>query len=201
MKHFKPFLAVWSCIFFIVSLMTFYCFSSYLQQNEMEYCKNNYCFKLLSIGEFLSIVIAIIGIVGVVISLDAWKIGQWYIERKEKFTYAISSMQQIKDELAVRNVHKLLNWNNESFVSALGKINICIEALQDLGIDNNIIDEIKKHKSVFYEQLISYLTGSNEYTCIETKCTVSSLIQAIEDGRVEINKEFNIFKEKHIGRH
>lgn len=101
MKFFKLKLVFYSLLIFTTCLTLFYILNSYLQYNTFQFCKTNYCFNVLSIGEFISSLIAVLGIGGVIISLDSWKHGQRYLEKKELLFLCKKQLNDLKQDIYI----------------------------------------------------------------------------------------------------
>jgi hypothetical protein len=67
-------------------------------QLPSEYCEQHYCLPILEIGDFIACTLAIIGLGVVVVSLDAWKSGQQYIEKRELMLNTKNELLTIKNE-------------------------------------------------------------------------------------------------------
>ncbi|WP_151776243.1 hypothetical protein [Acinetobacter bereziniae] len=169
-----------------------------MQQNEMEFCKNNYCFKLLNIGEFISTFIAIIGIAGVVISLDAWKSGQLYIDRKDNFLRAKITIQNIKDELIMAHASKLTSWDHFKFISMLGKLSIAIEEMQEVDLNEDLIKDVEIKREKFFECIKNFLSGTALLSDQDIKLATSSLINSLHNCLEDLNDKYKVFKLKSL---
>lgn len=151
MKHFKLYLAIGSLVFLVINLYGFYFLSDYLQKNEMEFCKINYCFKLLSIGEFISIIIAIIGIVGVILSFDSWKFGQKYNDEINRYKIAIDQAKKLKNQLISINLNRIIIVDEAGYIELLGKLS---ETETEFKYFKLNVTELKKSKKESFEYFL-----------------------------------------------
>ena len=192
MKHFKLKLALVSLTIFFLCLFSYYFLYVYLQKSNSKFCDHNYCFELLSLGDFLAILIAIIGIGVVVITLESWKDGQRYLEKRELLFNTRESLRNVKDELLTEYHQNYINPNHLVFLSLIARSSNIEENLTKIKIDHNLIETLKRDRKEAFnmlgEKLINNINLDNQ--TITSKCAIlmvsmqkciESLDQKIED--------------------
>lgn len=143
MKNLKFLIFTISTIVFFISLIGYYFFSVIYQKGKFDQlCNIYYCFEFLDLGNFLAILLAIIGLVVVVVSLDSWKTAQQYNENRELLMSTKIELQQIKEELLYAYARIPLDSRHMQVVSFVGRIGKQESNLDKLEVESESINSI-----------------------------------------------------------
>lgn len=181
MKSFKLKVAIYSFIIFIACIAAYYFIYVLIQKQPSEFCDSHYCLSLLEIGDFISILVAIIGFGVVVLSLDLWKHNQKYLETKDLLLSTKSLMIELKSLILIN--YKSLNINpslkhNIDFHVKIAYINDNFERLR---LENTNLNLLLKE---FQNCLNNYTKSPNQ----ENKQILKDSANALYD-EVELNQD------------
>lgn len=186
-----------SCFFILSLLLSFWAYfelAEYLNKNNFEYCETNFCLPLLQLGDFLPILISILGLVVVVISIDSWKDGQRYNERREQFIKTKTSTLMVKEELILSHASKLITWDDLKFITLLGKLSNCFEEMQDLNICVDLLNNLESDRGKFFKCVTDFLTCNGVSSDNDIKLATSCLIDSLQACLEDIDEKHKNFK-------
>ena len=171
MKFFKLKLVFYSLLIFTTCLTLFYILNSYLQYNTFQFCKTNYCFSVLSIGEFISSLIAVLGIGGVIISLDTWKQGQRYLEKKELLLLCKKQLNYLKQDVYIN--YNTLSIHHDLFHN--------LKYSWEVSDISEILKKFKYDQTKLKSTLDKFIQSSNAYAKDKNHDNKENLVNSAKD--------------------
>lgn len=189
MKNLKFLIFTISTIVFFISLTGYYFVSVIYKKGKFDQlCNIYYCFDFLDLGDFLAILLAIIGLVAVVISLDSWKTAQQYNENRELLMSTKIELQQIKEELLYAYARIPLDHRHMQIVSFVGRIGKQESNLDKLEVEDEYINLITIARKELFKLLGDKFIGN-------ASIDDSQIITSNSTLMVNINKAVNKLEE------
>lgn len=193
-EYLKTLVGLFFILSFLFSFWVYFKLAKYLHNSGFEYCETNFCLPLLQLGDFLPILISVLGLIVVVLSIDSWEDSQRYNEIRENFIKTKTSVQILKDELIMAHASKLNPWDNFKFISMLGKLSNSVEDMQELGINANLIQDVENDRGKFFECIKNYLSGNALSSDKDIKLATSSLIGSLQACLGDLDVKHKNFK-------
>lgn len=84
---------------FGITMGLYYLFYVWIQKSSGKFCKTYYCLEIIPINDFLSVTIGVIGVIALIISLDAWKIQEKFKSESEFYISLIDNLDSLLEKL------------------------------------------------------------------------------------------------------
>lgn len=187
MKYFKLKISLSSIVIFSICIILYYLFFVFIEKQSPKYCELHYCLPLLEIGDFIACSLAVIGLVVVVVSLDAWKSGQQYIERREFILDTKLILLEIKDDFFKNYVFEPV-YDHLAFLSITAKSGEAIKNLKKLQINSGKIGKFENHRQAFLSLVSAQVIRPTSTGDIDIGRECAFLLSSISDCIQEVDE-------------